>query len=361
MGRASHLTCGRCAKTFTSSDTVNLCDCGDPPLVNYDLPAIRNQWRKDDLRTAVNSMWRYAPVLPADLTEAVTIEEGWTPLMRANRLGRECGARNLWIKDESRNPSYSFQARGFSCAVTMAKKLGIGKLAVSSAGDAGSALAAYAAAAGLAAHIFMPREVPEPNFVECKALGANVTVAVVPGRKQREGGVEVAAPQEPYRIEGMKTMGYEIAEQLNWELPDAILHPCGGVGQIGMWKAFSELEQLGWIGNKRPKIIAVQAACGQSFVQAFEKTMTLIEIPKDEMMDAALLLARSQGIFPAPKAGACVAAAKRLLGSGYLSPDDRIVLVNTGSGLKYLNAYATRFPRQGASEQDKLGGLITPR
>jgi len=361
MGRASHLTCGRCAKTFTSSEAVNRCDCGEPLLVNYDLPAIHNHWRKDDLRTSVNSMWRYAPVLPADLAEAVTLAEGWTPLLHASRLGRECGARNLLIKDESRNPSSSFQARGLSCAVTMAKKLGIGKLAVSSAGNAASALAAYAAVAGLEAHIFPPREMPEPNFVECKALGANVRAVDVSGRKQREGGFELAAPQEPYRIEGLKTIGYEIAEQLDWELPDAILHPCGAAGQTGIWKAFSELEQLGWIGNKRPKMVLVQAAGGQSIVPAFEKTATLMEIPKDEMMDAALLLARSEGIFPAPQAGACVAATKRLLDSGYLSPDDRIVLVNTGSGLKYLNAYATRFPRQGASEQDKLGGLITPR
>lgn len=407
MGRASDLNCSRCAKTFSSSEAVHLCDCGAPLLVNYDLPAIRNNWHKDDLKTAINSMWRYAPVLPADFAEAVTLHEGWTPLLRADRLGRECGARNLWIKDESRNPTDSFKARGLSCAVTMAKKLGIGKLAVPSAGNAASALAAYAASAGLEAHIFMPRDVPLSNFVECQAFGANVTLVdglisdcarIVSERKQQEGWFEVTTLKEPYRIEGKKTMGYEIAEQFDWRLPDAILYPCGGgVGQIGMWKAFRELEQLGWIGTERPKMIAVQAAGCQPIVRAFEcktqasefwpgaKTVASgLRVPKalgdflvlssiresggaavaisdQAMIDGGLQLARCEGIFPAPEGGACVAAMKSLLGSGYLSAEDRIVLFNTGSGLKYLEAYSTRFSRQGASEQDKLGGLITPR
>jgi threonine synthase len=407
MGRVSDLTCSRCAKTLTSSRAVNLCDCGAPLLVNYDLPAIRNNWRKDDLKSAINSMWRYAPVLPADLAEAVTLHEGWTPLTRADRLGQECGARDLWIKDESRNPTDSFKARGLSCAVSMAKKLGIRKLAVPSAGNAASALAAYAAAAGLEAHIFMPRDVPEANFVECRAFGANVTLVdgligdcarLVSERKQQQGWFEVTTLKEPYRIEGKKTMGYEIAEQFDWRLPDAILYPCGGgVGQIGMWKAFSELEQLGWIGAARPKMIAVQAAGCQPIVRAFERKMeasdswpdantvasglrvpkalgdflvlnsiresggAAVAVPDEAIIDAGLQLARCEGIFPAPEGGACVAALKNLLGSGFLSADERIVIFNTGSGLKYLEAYATRFSRQGASEQDKLGGLITPR
>ncbi|HEX3684335.1 MAG TPA: threonine synthase [Bryobacteraceae bacterium] len=407
MGRPTDLTCSRCAKTLTSSRAVNLCDCGAPLLVNYDLPAIRNSWRKDHLKTAVNSMWRYAPVLPADPAEAVSLHEGWTPLTRADKLGRECGARNLWIKDESRNPTDSFKARGLSCAVTMAKKLGIRKLAVPSAGNAASALAAYAAAAGLEAHIFMPRDVPEANLVECQAFGANVTLVdgligdcarIVSERKQQEGWFEVTTLKEPYRIEGKKTMGYEIAEQFDWRLPDAILYPCGGgVGQIGMWKAFSELEQLGWIGAARPKMIAVQAAGCQPIVRAFERKLeasefwpdantvasglrvpkalgdflvlnsiresrgAAIAVPDEAIIDAGLQLARCEGIFPAPEGGACVAALNSLLGSGYLSADERIVIFNTGSGLKYLEAYATRFSRQGASEQDKLGGLITPR
>ncbi len=230
---------------------LNLCRCGGPLLVNYDLSAIGARWRKDDLKTAVNSMWRYAPVLPAGLEEAVTLQEGWTPLVHATALGREIGAQNLWVKDEGRNPTDSFKARGLSCAVTMANKLGIRKLAIPSAGNAASALAAYAAAAGLESYIFMPRDVPQANFIECKAFGANVTLVdglisdcgrIVGERKEREGWFDVTTLKEPYRIEGKKTMGYEVAEQMEWQVPDAILYPCGGgVGLIGMWKAFQEL------------------------------------------------------------------------------------------------------------------------
>jgi threonine synthase len=407
MGRASHLSCSRCEKTFTCGEPRNLCDCGGPLLVNYGLDEVRRTWRKQDLKTAIDSMWRYAPVLPAEADEAVTLREGWTPLLRAAHLGAECGARDLWIKDESRNPTDSFKARGLSCAVTMAAKLGIRKLAIPSAGNAASALAAYAAAALLEAHIFMPRDVPQSNFIECKAFGAEVTLVdglisdcarLVAERKQREGWFEVSTLKEPYRIEGKKTMGYEIAEQFEWRLPDAILYPCGGgVGQIGMWKAFGEMQALGWIGGERPKMIAVQAAGCAPIVRAFERRSesdefwehahtvasglrvpkalgdflvlksiresggTAVAVSDEEMLDGALLLARSEGVFPAPEGGACVAAVKRLVASGFLSPADRIVIFNTGSGLKYLEAYATRFSRQGASEHAKLGGLITPR
>jgi threonine synthase len=386
---------------------MSLCDCGGPLTVHYDLDEVRLNWRKDDLKSAIASMWRYAPVLPANAEEAVTLREGWTPLLRSERLGEACGAQDLWLKDEGRNPTDSFKARGLSCAVTMAAKFGIRKLAIPSAGNAASGLAAYAAAAGLEAHIFMPRDVPQSNFIECSALGAEVTLVdglisdcarIVAERKQREGWFEVSTLKEPYRIEGKKTMGYELAEQFEWRLPDAILYPCGGgVGQIGMWKAFAELEKLGWIGAQRPKMITVQAAGCAPIVQAFEQRSessefwnaaqtvasglrvpkalgdflvlrsiresggTAIAISDEEMLDAGLLLARTEGVFPAPEGGACVAAVKRLIASGFLSPADRIVIFNTGSGLKYLEAYTTRFSRHGAGEQDKLGGLITPR
>ncbi len=376
-------------------------------LVNYDLAAIRAHWRKDDLKGAVSSMWRYAPVLPAELDEAVTLEEGWTPLIRAKALAREIGAENLWIKDEGRNPTDSFKARGLSCAVTMANKLGIRRLAIPSAGNAASALAAYAAAAGLEAYIFMPRDVPQANFVECKSFGAHVTLVdglisdcgkMVAERKEREGWFEVSTLKEPYRIEGKKTMGYEVAEQFDWQVPDAILYPCGGgVGLIGMWKAFNELEELGWIGSKRPKMISVQAEGCQPITRAFEQNAessefwqdahtvasglrvpkalgdflvlrairesggTAISVSDEEMLDAGLLLAQREGIFAAPEGGACVAATRHLLETGFFKSADQIVIYNTGSGLKYLEAYSTRFPRQSASEQDKLGGLITPR
>jgi threonine synthase len=352
-------------------------------------------------------MWRYAPLLPADAAEAVTLNEGWTPLIRAISLGRELGATDLWIKDEGRNPTDSFKARGLSCAVTMAKKFGLRKLAIPSAGNAASALAAYAAAAGIEAHIFMPRDVPQSNFIECQSFGAHVTLIdglisdcgrIVAERKAAEGWFEVSTLKEPYRIEGKKTMGYEAAEQFGWELPDAILYPCGGgVGLIGMSKAFAELQELGWIGPKRPKMISVQAAGCEPITRAFQQHAatsqffdhaytvasglrvpkalgdflvlqavresggTALSVSDEEMLDAGILLAEREGIFAAPEGGACVAAARHLLGTGFLKSTERILIYNTGSGLKYLEAYATRFPRYAATQQDKLGGLITPR
>jgi threonine synthase len=376
-------------------------------VVEYDLESVAQRWSKHDLDSAPCSMWRYAPVLPAEAADAVTLTEGWTPLVRTRSLGDEMGAKDLWVKDEGRNPTDSFKARGLSCAVTMARKFGLRKLAIPSAGNAASALAAYAAAAGLEAHIFMPSDVPQANFVECKAFGAQVTLVdglisdcarIVAERKQREGWFEVSTLKEPYRLEGKKTMGYELAEQMNWELPDAILYPCGGgVGLIGMWRAFKELERLGWIGAHRPKMIAVQSAGCQPITRAFEQGAAVSEFWKDahtvasglrvpkplgdalvlqalresggtaisisdsEMIDAALLLAKCEGIFAAPEGGACIAAVRHLLRSGFLDANEKIAVYNTGSGLKYLEAYSVRTPRLAASEQDKLGGIITPR
>ena len=407
MGHATFLSCSRCGNAFEANQLLNLCDCGGPLLVNYDLAAIKDRWRKEDLRNAAATMWRYEPVLPASAAESVSLGEGWTPLIRAEKLGSKIGANKLWIKDEGQNPTDSFKARGLCCAVTMAKKLGGNKLAIPSAGNAASALAAYAAAAGLEANIFMPRDVPQANFVECKAYGANVTLVdglisdcgkIVAERKAREGWFEVSTLKEPYRIEGKKTMGYEVAEQFGWQVPDAILYPCGGgVGLIGMWKAFDEMEKLGWISSKRPKMISVQAAGCAPITRAFEQhaetsefwqdATTLaagLRVPKalgdflvlravrdsngiaisvsdEDMLDAGQELASAEGIFPAPEGGACVAAVKELLRRGVLRRDEEIVIFNTGSGLKYLEAYSTRFPRHAASEQDKLGGLITPR
>jgi threonine synthase len=374
MGQPSALICSRSGESYQPNQLINLSEVGAPLLVKYDFPTIRSQW---------------------------------TPLIRARALERKLGFTNLWIKDEGRNPTDSFKARGLSCAVTMAKKLGAQKLAIPSAGNAAGALAAYAAKAGLEAHIFMPQDVPQANFIECKSFGANVTLVdglisdcgrIVAERKQREGWFEVSTLKEPYRIEGKKTMGYEVAEQFEWQVPDAILYPCGGgVGLIGMWKAFTELEELGWIGRKRPKMISVQAAGCAPITRAYEQKAeasefwqsahtvasglrvpkalgdflvlkavressgTAISVSDAEMLDAALQLADSEGIFPAPEGGACVAAARHLLTSGFLKPQEKIVIYNTGSGYKYLEAYSTRFGRYTASEQDKLGGLITPR
>jgi threonine synthase len=408
MSKATHLECSLCNKRHEAGKVANLCDCGGPLLVRYNLDVIRHRWRRKETSNGPSSMWRYAPVLPAVDESIVTLGEGWTPLIRTKKLGVRIGSDALWVKDEGLNPTGSFKARGLSCAISMCKQLGIGRVAIPSAGNAASALAAYAAAAGIEAHIFMPNDVPQANYLECKAYGAQVTLVdglisdcgrMVAERGPVEGWFDISTLKEPYRIEGKKTMGYEVAEQMDWELPDAIFYPTGGgVGLIGMWKAFAEMEKLGWTGGRRPKMIAVQAEGCQPVVRAFEEHEqrsrfyedahtvaaglrvpkplgdflvlqgvresggTAIAVSDDEMLDAGVQLASDEGIYAAPEGAACVVAAQKLLASGFLKSTDRIVLYNTGSGLKYPEAYSTRFPRAAAaSEQDKLGGLITPR
>src|SRR5579862_4835627 len=407
MAKATYLECGLCARHYAPDQIQHLCACGGPLLVRYDLEAIRAAWSPAQVREGPNNMWRYAPVLPAADASIVTLGEGMTPLVAARRLGARLGAKDLWIKDEGLNPTGSFKARGLSCAVSMAVELGVRRLAIPSAGNAASALAAYAAAAGIEAHIFMPRDVPQANYIECKAFGASVTLVdglisdcakLVAAGAESHGWYDVSTLKEPYRIEGKKTMGYEVAEQLDCHLPDAIFYPTGGgVGMIGMCKAFDEMQTLGWIGARRHKMIAVQVEGCQPVVRAFEKGEkrsqfwenastvaaglrvpkplgdflildavrasggTALSVTDRELLDAGTQLAREEGIFAAPEGAACVAALEKLLVSGFLKPDERIVIYNTGAGLKYLEAYATRFPRSASGEQDKLGGLITPR
>ncbi len=408
MNNITHLECSLCGKRHTAGEIHNLCACGGPLLVRYDLTKAKETWTRDSLLHAPKTMWRYAPMLPVmQAASIVSLGEGMTPLIETKRLGKRYGARNLFVKDEGINPTASFKARGLSCAISMCVELGIRKVAIPSAGNAASAMAAYAAAAGLESYIFMPRDVPQANYIECKAFGAHVTLVdglisdcgkIVASRKDAEGWFDVSTLKEPYRIEGKKTMGYEVAEQLGWELPDALFYPAGGgVGMIGMWKAFEEMEALGWIGAKRPKMIAVQSSGCQPVVRAFERGEkrsefyenahtvasglrvpkplgdflmlnairesggTAIAVTDEEMLDAGLHLATDEGMFAAPEGGACVAALKKLIASGFLNADERSVIYNTGAGLKYLEAYSTRFPRITASEQDKLGGLITPR
>jgi threonine synthase len=408
MTTLTHLECSLCGKRHEAGQPHNLCDCGGPLLVRYDLEKVRQSWNREWIASGPASMWRYAPVLPVSKPGSiVSLGEGMTPLIRTERLGALVGGHDVWVKDEGINPTGSFKARGLSCAVSMCRELGIGKVAIPSAGNAASAMAAYAAAAGIEAHIFMPRDVPQSNYIECKAFGAHVTLVdglisdcgrIVAERKAAEGWFDVSTLKEPYRIEGKKTMGYELAEQLRWELPDAIFYPAGGgVGMIGMWKAFGEMETLGWISSKRPKMIAVQAAGCAPIVRAFERVETRTEfwhnahtaasglrVPKplgdvltleavrksggtaiavtdEELLDAGVELGAAEGIFAAPEGAACVAGLRHLLANGFLKAGERIVLYNTGAGLKYLEAYSTRFPRTGAGEQDKLGGLITPR
>lgn len=408
MAKATHLECSLCNKRLEAGQVANLCSCGGPLLVRYDLDTIRSRWRRRDVSRGPSSMWRYAPVLPPKDEAIVTLGEGWTPLLRATRLAARLGMQDcLWVKDEGLNPTGSFKARSLSCAISMCVELGVRKVAIPSAGNAASAMAAYAAAAGMESFIFMPRDVPQANYLDCKAYGAHVTLVdgligdcgrMVAELGPKEGWFDVSTLKEPYRIEGKKTMGYEVAEQMDWELPEAIFYPTGGgVGLIGMWKAFAEMEKLGWIGAKRPKMIAVQAEGCAPIVRAyqenqprsrfFENAHTVaagLRVPKalgdflvlqgvresggaavavsdDEMLEAGIQLASDQGVYAAPEGAACVAALQKLLASGFFKGDERIVLYNTGSGLKYPEAYSTRFPRTAAGEQDKLGGLITPR
>jgi threonine synthase len=407
MGQVFRFVCSRCGREFPPDSLTGRCACGGPLLADYDLASIAREWKKESLKGAAASMWRYAPVLPADADAAVTLGEGWTPLIRAVHLGGRMGALDLWLKDEGQNPTDSFKARGLCCAVTMAKKFGVRKLATASAGNAGGALSAYAAAAGIEAYVFMPSDVPQANFLESKSFGAKVTLVdgligdcarIVSERAASEKWFDVSTFKEPYRLEGKKTMGYELAEQFEWQVPDTILYPCGGgVGLIAIWRALRELEQLGWIGAKRPKMIAVQAEGCQPITKAFEENAgeceawpaahtvasglrvpkaladflilqilreskgLAISISDTEMIDFGLQLASTEGILPAPEGGACVAAVAKLIQSGFLSPGERILILNTGSGLKYLDVYATRFSRRAATEQDKLGGLVTPR
>jgi len=391
MQAVTHLECSRCGKRYERGRVLNLCECGGPLLVRYDLETLRRSWSRDQIAQGPNSMWRYAPVLPARVESIVSLGEGMTPLIRTQRLGARAGADNLWVKDEGLNPTGSFKARGLSCAISMAVELGIKKVAIPSAGNAASAMAAYAAAAGIESHIFMPRDVPQSNFIECKAFGSHVTLVdglisdcakIVNDGRATEGWFDVSTLKEPYRIEGKKTMGYELAEQMGWQLPDVIFYPTGGgVGIIGLWKAFDEMEALGWIGSRRPKMIAVQAAGCQPVVRAYEdgaersefwenaQTVasglrvpkplgdflileavrksggTAIAVSDDQLSEAGIQLASDEGIFVAPEGAACVAALQKLLDRGFLKRDERIVIYNTGAGLKYLEAYSTRFPR----------------
>jgi threonine synthase len=331
------------------------------------------------------SLWRWRELLPLPKNvEPVSLGEGGTPLLNAKRFGGETEV-DLWVKDESVNPTQSFKARGMSVAVSMAKYLGAKKLAVPSAGNAGGAMAAYAARAELEAHIFMPRDTPRANVVECREVGAHVTLidglitdcgAEIAKRKEKEGWFDMSTLKEPYRIEGKKTLGYEIAEQLDWKLPDVILYPTGGgTGLIGMWKAFDEMEKLGWIDHKRPRMFSVQASgcapivrafeAGEKFAAEFPNPHTAasgLRVPKaigdflmlnilresnggaiavddDEMIRAVSEVGSKEGLFVAPEGAACFVALKKLHASAKIDNGERVVIFNTSSGIKYLDVF----------------------
>jgi threonine synthase len=380
----THLECTLCGLRHDWTRLQNLCTaCQKPLFAIVDLAAASRTLTRDVLATRERSLWRYREVLPLPANaEPVSLGEGGTPLLRAKRFGENV---DLWIKDESLNPTQSFKARGMAVAVSMAKHLGTTQLAAPSAGNAGGALAAYAARAGLEAHIFMPRDTPRANIVECRELGAHVTLidglitdcgAEIARRKDAEGWFDMSTLKEPYRVEGKKTLGYELAEQLSWRLPDVILYPTGGgTGLIGMWKAFDEMETLGWIDQKRPRMFSVQASGCAPIVRAFEaREKTAPEFPNahtvasglrvpkaigdfimlkilrqsnggaiavddEEMIRVTREVGSSEGLFVAPEGAACFAALKSLRTAGKIDNGDRVVIFNTGSGIKYLDCF----------------------
>ena len=379
-----HLECSACGRQHEWPRLQNLClSCQKPLLAIVDLASAGRTLTRESVGTREKSLWRYREVLPVPgNVEPVSLGEGGTPLLAARKFHDDI---DLWIKDESMNPTQSFKARGMSVAVSMAKYLGATKLAAPSAGNAGGALAAYAARANLEAHIFMPRDTPRANIVECRELGAHVTLidglitdcgAEIARRKEKEGWFDMSTLKEPYRVEGKKTLGYELAEQLNWQLPDVILYPTGGgTGLIGMWKAFDEMEALGWIGNKRPRMFAVQAAGCAPIVRAFEGgEKTAVEFPDahtiasglrvpkaigdflmlnilrksnggaitvndQEMIRTAREVGSKEGLFVCPEGAACFAALKLLRSTDKIHSGERVIIFNTGSGIKYLECY----------------------
>ncbi|HXS74938.1 MAG TPA: threonine synthase [Terracidiphilus sp.] len=388
MPSIAYLECARCHAHISASTPQTVCpQCPSQPagslFVRYELSHLEGTDPRQIIAgDAANStwagMWRYRSVLPDALP--VTLAEGWTPMLKSKRH------QSAFVKEEGANPTGSFKARGLSMAVTMARHYGLQKLAVPSAGNAAGALAAYAAAAGIEAHIFMPRDVPFANYVEATAYGAHVQLVdglisdcarMVQERKQQEGWFDISTLKEPFRVEGKKTMGYELVEQLGWEYPDAVFYPTGGgVGLIGMWKAFEEMEQLGWVRGKRPRMIAVQSTGCAPVARAFEQGATAsamwhdaatfaagLRVPKpygdtiildivrasdglamavsdDDILASILDWARNEGLFLSPEGASVTAAYDKLLASGYLKPAERVVLFNTGAGLKYTDMTA---------------------
>jgi len=401
MARIAYLECTRCGQRYDTGQLQTVCTKdGGVVYARYDLSALVNAFRPQVLTGRTPTMWRYAEVLPDALP--VSLGEGFTPMLKSREYP------NVYIKDEGLNPTGSFKARGLSVAITMIRHYGIKKVAIPSAGNAAGALAAYAAAAGVEAHIFMPTDVPMANRIESQFYGASVTLVdglisdcarIVGERKSKEGWFDVSTLKEPFRVEGKKTMGYEVAEQLGWKMPQGIIYPTGGgVGLIGMWKAFEEMEQLGWIGPERPQMISVQAAgCapvvkawdeGKGTSEAWKDASTLasgLRVPKpygdylildilhrsggvalsvhdEEIMNAMHHWARVEGVFAAPEGAAALVAYQKLREREFFNEDDVVVLFNTGTGLKYLDAIeqSDKPTRPPLPRSRNIGGIIGP-
>jgi len=388
MNFFSHLECGYCKKNYETDKLWNLCpECNKPLLARYDLFSAKKKISIEDLKNREQNLWRYREVLPVkDEKYILSLGEGFSPLFKATRLGKELDFLNLYIKDEGLNPTTSFKARGLSVAVSRAYELGVKEVSIPSAGNAAGAMSAYAALAGMKSYVFMPNDVPRPFISECKALGAEVTLIdglitdcgkAAAEAVKKYGRFDISTLKEPYRIEGKKTMGYELAEQLDWKLPDVIIYPTGGgTGLIGMWKAFDEMEQLGWIDSKRPRMVTVQSTGCAPIVKAFEENTefaemwqnastiadglrvpaavgdflmlqtlresngTAIGVSDEDMMVSANMIGRTQGIFASPEGGATLAAFQKLREQGWIAENEQVVLFNTGSGHKYEHLWA---------------------
>jgi len=379
--------------TILPADRPQTLHAGRPLWVRYDLEAVGKAVRRDDLVGREPTLWRYRELLPVtDDRDIVSLGEGMSPLLPCPRLGERLNLKRLWIKDESQLPTGSFKSRGLCMAITMCQQFGIQRVAIPTAGNAGGAMAAYAARAGMEAFVFMPDDTPAINQQECRLAGAKTYLvnglitdcgAIVRQGLETMGWFDLSTLKEPYRIEGKKTMGLELAEQFGWELPDVILYPTGGgTGLIGMWKAFAELEALGWLGsNRKPRMVAVQSTGCAPIVRAFEAgerhaepfagAATIasgIRVPaavgdfmildavrqsgglafavaEERIRDWMELAVRSEGIAVCPEAAACVGAAEQLSASGWIGPDERVVIFNTGAAQKYPEAMAASLPR----------------
>ena len=381
----THLECTACGSTVSADEPHRTCDdCGKVLYARYDLQRLGNEVNRDDLASRISSMWRYFELMPVrQMEHVISLGEGMTPLIHARNLGEQLGCQQLLIKDEGGNPTGSFKARGLSAAVSKAKELGLTRLTMPSAGNAAGALAAYSAQGGLEAHVFMPRDAPLANRHECTAFEAQLTLVdghigdagrLSRERAAQEGLFDVSTLQEPYRVEGKKTMGYELAEQLGWRTPDVIVYPAGGgTGIVGIWKAFQELLALGWIEDITTRMVVVQSDGCAPIVRAFHEGAdyaepwaeartiaagirvpaaigdylmlralrdsggTAVAVSDQEILQEVQAIASAEGIFPAPEGAATLAGLRRLLNDGSVDPSGTIVLMNTGSGYKYLD------------------------
>ncbi len=382
----TELQCSDCGTLFSAAEIHTYCpNCQSPLIVNYDLAAAKQHVDRDEVPKRLKGMWRWHELLPVrEPQNMVTLGEGDTAILHLPRTGNDLGLSNLFVKDESSNPTGSFKARGLSAAVSKARELGIKKVIIPTAGNAGGAMAAYAARAGMQALIYMPKDTPTANIIESRIAGAEVILvdglisdaAGMAGEKARaEGWFDVSTFKEPYRMEGKKIMGYELAESFNWTLPDVIIYPTGGgTGLVGMWKAFNELEELGWLNDtKRPRMVSVQAEGCAPVIKAFnsgasfcdfwlgaqtmasglrvpksfadrlilanirESAGTAVAVSDSAILEAQKSLAAQEGIFAAPEGAATLAALKELVVQKWIKPDERVVIFNTGSGLKYLD------------------------